>query len=64
MSNPQFSFAASKNTVNDAMQLIKLQFLTYFPPILMALRSKAMVYSHLVAGITGLNPAEGMDVLV
>jgi hypothetical protein len=31
-------------------------------PILKAVRSKAYVYSRLIAGITGLNPAEGMDV--
>ena len=62
MANSQLSFAANKNIVNHAMQLITLQFLTYFPPIPMGVLSKAKVYSCFVVGITGSNPAEDMDI--
>jgi hypothetical protein len=33
-----------------------------YVPIPMVMQSKAWVYGHLLAGIVGLNPPEGMDV--
>ena len=36
--------------------------LIHFGSILVAVRSKALVCDHLIDGIAGSNPAEGMDV--
>jgi hypothetical protein len=39
-------------------------FDSWYLPIPVASQSKACVFSHLLAGIAGLNPAEGMDICV
>jgi hypothetical protein len=58
--DPEFPSECSQSSVRSHPTSLRLP--KYEGPIPVAARSKAQVCGHLVAGIAGSNPAEGMDV--